>query len=327
MIDFRCGEVQFVDHLAPIYLALPPEQRGEFITQHSIRGRVHEWGIPTARIDDLSRPVVVASYGDHKRVRREGRRLIARVEHGAGQSYFGDMRFGGNASYAGGRDCQDASLFLCPNDYSAQKWRAAYPNADVEAIGCPKLDTLPAKEDGPLTVAVSFHFNIPLIPETFWTWPTYRTALPALAERYRLIAHAHPKALPFIERYYRRFDIEVVPDFSQVCKRADLYIADNTSTLFEFASTGRPVVVLNSPDFRRDVNHGGRFWDWATVGYQCDRAADLIPTVERAFEDPPEQRAERERVLDLVYAYRTGAAQRAADALLAWAGVAREVAA
>jgi len=308
LIDFSAGEPQFVDHLAPVYLALPPQYRGDFIVMSSLRSRVQAYGIDgLARIDHPERPIVVCSYGDHKRARRQGRKLIARMEHGAGQSYFGDMRFGGNSSYAGGKDCQDASLFLCPNDYSADRWQAAYPNARVEVVGCPKLDDLPAKQDGPLTVAISWHFNIPLIPETFWTWPYYRSALPVLAERFNLIAHAHPKAMPMIQRYFLRYGVEVVADFADVCKRADLYIADNTSTLFEFASTGRPVVVMNSPDMRRDVHHGGRYWDWATVGLQCERPADLPAIVEQALADPPEVSAERERVLGLVYPYRTGA--------------------
>jgi hypothetical protein len=328
LLDFHAGERQFVEHLAPIWHALPPENRGDFITMGSLRWATQALGITSLnRIEDPNRPVVVASYGDHKRVRRMGRKNIARLEHGAGQSYFGDSRFGGNSSYAGGKDCHDASLFLCPNDYSADRWEAAYPNARVEVVGCPKLDDLPAKGDGPLTVAISFHFHIPIIPETFWTWPYYRSVLPSLAERFNLIAHAHPKAMPMIQRYYMRAGVEVVPDFADVCRRADVYVCDNSSTLFEFAATGRPVVMLNSPDFRRDVNHGGRFWDWATVGIQVDKPADLIPAVELALTDPPEVRAERERVLGLVYPIRTGAAQRAADALLSWAGIRQEVAA
>lgn len=327
MIDVQAGEVQFVDHLAPVYLALPPEQRGEFITQHGIRDRVEGWGIHGApRIADMDRPVVVASYGDQKRARRQGRKQIVRLEHGAGQSYWGDSRFAGNASYAGGRDCQDVGLFLCPNEQSADRWRDVYPAADVEVVGCPKLDLLPTRGEGPLTVAISFHFNIPIIPETFWAWPSYRFALPALAERFKVIAHAHPKAMPFIERHYRRADIEIVQNFAEVCERADVYACDNSSTLFEFAATGRPVVPLNSPDYRRSVSHGGRFWDWATVGLQCERPGDLIATIERALDDPPEVRAERERIVSLVYPVR-GAAQRAADAILAWTGAAREVAA
>jgi hypothetical protein len=331
MIDVTAGESQFVDHLAPIWLALPPEHRGDFITTSSLRSRVRWWGIDAvARIDHPERPILVASYGDHKRARRQGRKSIARMEHGAGQSYFGDSRFARSPSYAGGMDAHDVGLFLCPNEYSADKWRTAYPNADVAVVGCAKLDSLPRRDGGggpSPVVAVSFHFNIPIIPETTWTWLTYRGVMAELAERVTVIGHAHPKGLPMIDRHYRRLGIEIVPDFAEVCRRADLYVCDNSSTLFEFASTGRPVVVLNDPEFRRDINHGGRFWDWATVGLQVDEPSDLVSTVERALTDPRAQQDERERVLDLVYAYRTGAAQRAADALLAWAGVEQKVAA
>jgi hypothetical protein len=31
-----------------------------------------------------------------------------------------------------------------PNEYSARAWRASYPDARVEVVGCPKLDDLPA---------------------------------------------------------------------------------------------------------------------------------------------------------------------------------------
>jgi hypothetical protein len=328
LIDFQAGEPQFVDHLASVYLALPPEHRGDFITISSLRSRVLSWGIDSiARIEHLERPIVVCSYGDQKKVRRQGRKTIARMEHGAGQSYFGDSRFAGSPSYAGGQDCHDVGLFLCPNEYSANKWRVAYPNAEVEVVGCPKLDSLPAKGSGPLTVAISFHFNIPIIPETVGSWMHYRSSLPALAGRFTLIAHAHPKAMPMIQRHFTRLGIEVVQDFAEVCQRADLYVCDNSSTLYEFASTGRPVVVLNDPGFRRDIYHGGRFWDWATVGYQVDNSSDLVPIIERALTDPTEQQTERERVVGLAYAYRAGGAERAADALLQWAGVAEKAAA
>ena len=55
-------------------------------------------------------------------------------------------------------------------------------------------------------------------------------------------------------------------DFDEVMERSTLYICDNSSTLYEFASTGRPVVVLNAPWFRRDIEHGLRFWEHADVG-------------------------------------------------------------
>ena len=118
-----------------------------------------------------------------------------------------------------------------------------------------------------------------------------------------------------MQRYYEHAGIPFVADFRDVLRRADLYACDNSSTLFEFASTGRPVVVLNTPAYRRNIHHGGRFWDWATVGLQVDHPRDLVATIVRALVDPLEVRVERDRVLDLVYQPRTGGAERAAAAI------------
>jgi UDP-N-acetylglucosamine:LPS N-acetylglucosamine transferase len=120
-----------------------------------------------------------------------------------------------------------------------------------------------------------------------------------------------------MEHYYRAAGIEFVRDFDEVCRRADVYVCDNSSTLFEFASTGRPVVVMNDVSWRRNVHHGLRFWDAAHVGVNVDRADGLVDAVALALEDRAEQRAARSDALDIVYVYRTGAAAGAA-AIGAW---------
>jgi len=66
----------------------------------------------------------------------------------------------------------------------------------------------------------------------------------SLPRKYEVIGHAHPRALLKVAHYYRAARVEVVPDFAEVCRRADLYICDNSSSMFEFAATGRPVVVV-----------------------------------------------------------------------------------
>jgi CDP-glycerol glycerophosphotransferase (TagB/SpsB family) len=107
----------------------------------------------------------------------------------------------------------------------------------------------------------------------------------------------------------------VVPRFEDVCRRADVYVCDNSSTLFEFAATGRPVVLLNSAAWPKGRGPGLRFWEAAGVGVQVDRPADLGDAVQRAIELwGPDVRA-RQAALDIVYAFRSGAAERAVAAI------------
>jgi glycosyltransferase involved in cell wall biosynthesis len=121
-----------------------------------------------------------------------------------------------------------------------------------------------------------------------------------------------------MKNYYARAGIPVVEEFPDVMRQADVYACDNSSTLYEFASTGRPVVVLNAPWYRRTVEHGLRFWSAANVGVQCDDPADLSSAILRALMDDQPHQVAREAALDVAYAYRSGAAQRAAEELEQW---------
>lgn len=327
-IDVVAGEAHFIDHLAPVYRALPDELRGDFIVAPNrtrasslpgLLARAGSRGVTaTTIVADRSRPVLVASYGD---MRRAPRRRVARMEHGYGQSYAGSR----HPSYAGGTGAQDVGLFLTPNEHAAARWRTFYPRARVEVVGCPKLDELPDRQNGTgPVIATSFHWGTALpkstlLNESYGSWIEYRRAVLELATAHQLIGHGHPKLLPTIAPDYEAASIEVVPDFADVCRRADLYVVDTSSTLFEFASTGRPVVVINGRHFRRDVVHGLRFWEAAGVGIQCDAPAELAAVVEAALLDPPHQRAARDAALDIVYAHRTGSAAFAAAALVDWA--------
>ena len=313
MIDFLVNEEHFRSHTLPIWRALPESIRGTFIEPENVT----RLGIADAHPE---RAILVASYRGQFIARRAGYRKIARIEHGIGQSYSGNQ-----PSYAGGRDADDASLFLCPNEHSADRWRRAYPSASVVIVGSPKLDTLPNREF--LTsayepvVCISFH------PPTYASGRAsglddFRGVLPALAKAFTVIGHAHPRAgWPLrMRKLYRNAGIEFVADFEEVCRRADLYVADNTSTLFEFASTGRPVVVLNARRYHRGAHHGLRFWEAAEVGINVWPSDDLVAAVTEALRDPPERKVARESALSIVYAHRSGAAVRAASALMAWIG-------
>ncbi len=264
---------------------------------------------PVTVPDDVT---LVASYNDLVKVRQKASRIVL-MQHGAGQSY-GDR----NPAYPGGRDNDAVGLFLVPGEHPAARWREAYPRASVEVVGSPRLDDLPRRApDGRVTVAVTFHWRYGTIPETRHAFSRFQQAVVNLSTNFHVIGHGHPRAtsLPW---FWQHHGIEWVPDFDEVCRRADVLIFDNTSAGFEFAATGRPVVVLNAPYYRPEVKHGLRFWDAARVGIQCDKPAFLEDAVRRALALEPEDVAAREAALDMVYGYRTGAAQRASDAIREW---------
>ena len=333
MIDFLAFEVQFLDHVAPVWHATPDSLRGCFVVERRLVERAHALGIDCVGMDSTAirmsagRPkanpgdgptAFVASIGDTLVGRRLGYRRFVFMEHGAGQAYTDRVALPGHPSYAGGKDREDTIAFLVPNEYAARLWRKAYPDARVEVIGCPRLDTLPARQPGPgPVVAISFHWPAFTCPEAGTAFGYYKSALPSLAKAFTTIGHAHPKA-DWGRRMAARYTeagIPFVEDFDDVCRQADVYVVDNSSTLFEFAATGRPVVVLNSPEYRRNVNHGLRFWDAAQVGVNVDRAGDLNNGIALALEDPFLVAAAREDALGIVYAHRSGAAERAAKVI------------
>jgi hypothetical protein len=343
-LDAMANEPQFADHLAPVWDALPSSTRGRFLVEPYLLAYVRSLGIdaepnprpprvpafPGPRYDGP--PLLVASYGDIKVGRRLGYGPFAFIEHGAGQSYLGDPhRPVRSGSYAGGPDREDVALFMVPNEHSANRWRETYPKARVALVGSPRIDTLPRREPSGAepVVAISFHWPCRLSPETDTALGDYMPVLGDLAQRFLLIGHAHPKAdwPQRMERLYRRIGIPFVKDFADVCRQADIYVCDNSSTLFEFASTDRPVVVLNSKHYRRDVNHGIRFWDAAGIGLQVDRAGDLAETITAALEDPLEQQMARETALNIVYQPRTNGAAYAATAIVEWLASRDQVAA
>lgn len=344
MIDALAFEPQFLDHLAPVWSLLPDRGRllvapelasrasrlpdVEAIDPRSIRARPQ---VPATAADG---PVAfVTSIGDIKVGRRLGYRRFVFMEHGAGQSYVTRGQALRHPSYPGGADRADVGLFLVPNEYSAALWRSTYPAARVEIVGCPRLDDLPRRQIDPIepheTVAISFHWPGWAAPEAGSALGTFQPVLAALAKRFKVIGHAHPgKGWPEqMVRIYRRAGIEFVADFDEVCRRADVYACDNSSTIFEFASTGRPVVVLNAREYRKSVSHGLRFWDAVEGWMQVDDPADLGDAVAAALADPADVAAAQEAGLDIVYAHRSGGAARAVRAITGWLAERDQVAA
>ena len=264
-LDMCAFEEQFVDHLAAVWHRLPDEARGDFIVPSRLKMRAAARGIlGSPEINEPRRPILVSSYGDLKKARQLGRTRIAFIEHGAGQSYWGDPRSAGAASYSGGRDRDDISLFLVPNDDAASRWRATYPRARVAVVGSPKAEQLPARD-------------------AFGIRPTGRAVVPLPVRRrargrHRLAGvprEAHARHRP-VQRHRPRPSAGVRHARPAPALRAGEHPADRglrgglpagrrvrrrqqLSAIFEFASTGRPVVVLNAKTYRLGVRHGLRF--------------------------------------------------------------------
>lgn len=250
---------------------------------------------------------MVAGYKD---LRRIGDMPAILFEHGAGQSYGTP-----HGAYAGGSGRGQVILFVCPNEQSAQKNRARYraPSVVVGSQRVEQLRKLPEPSNG--TVALTWHWNADMVaPEAHWGFPHYRGVMAEVAQHFDVIGHAHPRIATFMEREYASAGIEYVADFEEVCRRASVLVADNTSAMFEFAALGRPVVVANAPWYRKEVDLGGRFWDWAPIGIQVDDPLDLVDAIEKAREDPPAVARRRAKILKDIYPY-TDATARAVAAI------------
>lgn len=330
MIDLFASMDHYLDHLAPVWWALAPEERGTvYVGRHALARAQAEGLYPIAvGRPDITKhlPVLVASYAD---LRGVGRRDAIFVEHGAGQTYNTDARGRRDPSYSGGMDRDRVRLFLAPNERVHAANQEGTPQAFSELVGAPKLDWFHhagldarnrASGHAP-TVAVSFHWDCTLVPETRTAWRAYDAMLPALVDYaahvgWRLLGHGHPRLWGRISRRWEALGVELVPRFDDVLRRADLYVVDNSSTLYEFAALAGPVVVLNAPWYRRDVNHGLRFWEAADVGVQVDEPGDLIGGVMRALPDEPGQRLVRRARAMLAYPLADGhAAERAVAAI------------
>lgn len=314
-MDALATEPHFLDHIAPVWRALPG--RRTLWVPHILSGRARDLDldhVALGRPPLSGTPTLVASYGDAKKARRAFRPVVM-MEHGAGQSYVGLE--GTTGSYVGSDDRAGVKLVLVPNATAAARHRAAHPDIPAVVIGSPHLDDL-ARHPRPTAgvPTISFHWDCRLAPETRSAWTEYRPALGQLAAAFPgARGHAHPRLWRAAVPGYLQHGLTPTRDFADVVTRSSVYVCDNSSTLFTFAALARPVVVLNSRHYRRDVDHGGRFWDWADVGVQCDHPDDLVDAVALALTDPPEVATRRRAITAEVYPHRGQAAARAVAAI------------
>jgi hypothetical protein len=315
-------------HLQPIVDEL--RARGVEVACWSRRGK--PWG-PAAygrrsNVDDI---VLTASWVDAREWRD---RVVVYVEHGAGQTYSTKLtRF--QNGYAGGGDLEHVELFLCPSERVAELWRARYI-ARAEVVGSPALDGLSSARHDPHRarrvdgnddpsprplVAFTCHWRMggDELPEGMPALPLYLEAIAAL-EGVDVLGHAHPRIRSQMEREYSKLGIPFEPDPDVVLSSIDLLVADNTSLMYEAAALDVPVLALNAPFYRRDVEHGLRFWQFVP-GLQCDEPAHLASSIDVALRDGPVLKRLRARAARAAYDLVDGrAAARAADAVLTLEG-------
>lgn len=327
-VDAYCSWPQYAAHIAPVMKALPPDRRGccylglnynELADIIVSLGMTPSPGRPPPGTDG----VMIASGPD---LPNANSRQVIFVEHGAGQTYATDAA--NHQGYTGGRGRDGVSLFLCPNERTAAANLVRYPGAHAAVIGDPTISEFDAvaaalgdPPDRQPVVAVTWHFDLPGlgIPETRTTWPYWANAALDLAEAYEVLGHAHPKAQREILPWWERYGVMTTDSFAVVAAVAELLVLDNSSVGPEFARTGKPILWLNAPFYRRDVHHGGRFWEWTEWAECCDDADDLTDAVGRALADPPERQAARAKATRDIYPYiGLEAARRGAAAILEW---------
>lgn len=324
MIDVYASQPHYWRHLEPI---------AERVAGRVFRPRA-EW-VPLSDRHPIGRdtsPVVlVAGYQDALAVERLGRTPVL-LEHGAGQTYL-DARW--HPSYPGGQKRDAVGLFLCTNEGVAALNSEAYPDIPTAVVGSPYLDYLEGvrwsripSEVGAPVLGLAWHWPCRVSPEAGWAFPEWGgETLRRLVEGWPgpVLGTSHPRALLHAARWYERAGVEVVPEWADMVRRVDVMSVDNSSVLFEAAALEIPVVLVNSARWRRDVDHGLRFWEWADIGPDVwptgDPEVDADAWSGAAWEAYDEQYRYEGYASDMaavLYPHRGSAVDVAVDALEGW---------
>jgi CDP-glycerol glycerophosphotransferase (TagB/SpsB family) len=164
-----------------------------------------------------------------------------------------------------------------------------------------------------------------LVREAGSAFEEFREVIPPFVQRLQnygvsVIGHGHPKAFNDLKPWWESFGVETEREWQNVVEVADVYMIDNSSTIFEAAALDIPILLMESKRWRRDVSHGMRFWDYADVG------PSVVPgdNLERGFAESLDKkwRSVRERVAGDVYDILPGgdraSSRYAADAIVDW---------
>lgn len=269
-VDFYATREWYVDHLAPIWQALPVQDRGTFYLAplNTLTATARNYGIsPEIRQPRRDRLTVVAGGAE-----LPGLRHAVLVEHGAGQTYL-DVE---HESWAGGPGREHVRLFVVPNETVEKANRTRYPDARY-LTAAPRVERLRQipRARTPLIV-FGRHWDSYLSPELQSAWPHYFDAIASFCQTFPAVTalHFHPRAADRGRILAAEWGIPYIDTFDDVIRCVGLYVIDNSSTGYEAAACGIPVLWYNSPDWRRNVAHGLRFWDLPD-DVQADSPGDL----------------------------------------------------
>lgn len=304
-VDFIAREPHHRHHAKAVYDALPLKYRGVF----------------SSSIADISRSgnrfCAAFSYGDLKLANDLNRKTIY-ADHGVG--FFFNTEHPAYAGSTAGRE--NCILRLSPNEMHANREREVL-TCPIEVVGVPVMDKW-ANVHGNVPIhnpkiAISFHWDGRVVPETRSALAHYVSILPELKKHFTLLGHGHPRIMDRMERIYRTHKIPVERDFDKVLEWCDVYISDASSTIYQAAFAKKAVVLLNCPHYRKDVEHVGnpRFWKYADIGPQVDSPRELVPAIKDAVLNHHKYQPRIKETIQAVFAYTDGkCAERAAKAII-----------
>lgn len=263
-----------LEHLEPIHRLLHDDIRGDLHVSDGRSTATPAWW----RREDW---VMVASFIDIAVT--QGRPTVY-VEHGAGQRYVGANPKAAPYYHGSGGHPDNVVAYISPRADVAESWgRPAF------AAGAPVCDKYELYGDEKVA-AITFHWDgsPPTrvgVPEAGTAFDHYIERLGLIVDRFTragwdVLAHHHPEFL-HARSAWRRIGMQVAT-VDEVRRRASLLVADNTSLMYEMLYLGRDVIALNAPWFRRDVEHGLRFWTHCptVTADSPDELIDLIDNLD-----------------------------------------------
>lgn len=258
-VHWLASKPHYAEHIVAVWKHLPEAYRGQHLTTFR-----------AARDTDPDDFIMVGGYIDIARA--EGRRVVY-VEHGAGQKYEGLPK--GERHYHGSEHPENVVAYISPRDDVADSW-----GRPAIAAGAPVCDPYPLGDmmDGDPKVAITFHWDCKLLPETRSALDHYvhdlgRIVRELRQQGFRVYGHHHPRDAR-LPKIWKNLQVQQVP-VEWVRFNAGILIADNTSLAYEMLYLRRKVVTLNAPWYRRGVEHGLRFWSHVP-GVQVDSTDELL---------------------------------------------------